>query len=117
MRRTRMVFFVVATAVGLVGFGPSPARQARLGIVSSVQAGRNERCSLETLQRPKAKAALSPGDLLVGPTHSMLLIAPRPSNWVDEPAHWDLFRTANGSEGAAVRTDNGNIATRYIKRR
>ncbi len=34
-----------------------------------------------------------------------------------EPAHWDLFMTANGSEGAAVRTDNANIATRYIKKR
>jgi hypothetical protein len=45
-----MVCFIVATAVGLFAFGPAPFRQARLGIVRSVQAQEKEGCTLATLQ-------------------------------------------------------------------
>ncbi len=36
---------------------------------------------------------------------------------VAQVAYWDLFVTRDGSEGAALRTDDGFIATRYIKKR
>ena len=156
MRRTRIVFFVVAAAIGLFAFGPALTRQARLGIVTSVHAAGNERCSLGTLQGEylvtgRADARSDEPD----PTYPRVAIgvwtfdgkggvtgfntqsaggvisrgsfsgtyAFDPSNCTStlelgmKPAHWDLFMTAEGSEGAAVRTDNGNIATRYIKKR
>jgi hypothetical protein len=147
---------VVAGVVGLFAFGPAPARQARLGIVSSVHAGGNEGCSLGALQGeylitgradtrsdvpdptyPRVSIGVwnfdGEGGVTGFNTQSQGGVITRgsftgtyafdSSNCTAtlelgmEPAHWDLFVTGDGSEGAAVRTDAGNIATRYIKRR
>jgi hypothetical protein len=36
---------------------------------------------------------------------------------IDEDRHWDIFVAGDGSEGAAVRTDEGNIGAQTFKKR